>query len=376
MLKLFLLLNPIYVTLFWAWVLNTNRTEGNEPKMFLGKFMIVAFLLYSSHLFYFMPQPDVYHYIDPFYHLLNMLLYPMYYVYIRLLTIDRSFSLRRHSVFFIAPVVMFLLYGSGVLAMSKAEHIDYLYGMLLSEEKLSGIFLYQKTVYTLCRAVFIGQGISYMLLASRLVRTNRNALENYYANTAENRLDKIQLLNISLLITIISGIVLSVLGKESFMENIESGMFFPFLVLSVMLFFLGWLGNKQRSVLTTDEHCQTPVSLEQKQDKISVNAEQLSLIKQKLLRLFEEEKIFLNKDLTIWDVANVLGTNRTYISMIINNDLEQNFSAFVNSYRVKYAQSLLESNPNIGKQNLVEMSGFGSVASMKRAFSANETVRS
>jgi len=84
--------------------------------------------------------------------------------------------------------------------------------------------------------------------------------------------------------------------------------------------------------------------------------------------LFEEKKIFLNKDLTIWEVAKIIGTNRTYISSVINNDFKQNFSSFANSYRMKHAQAIKNQNPNIHKEDLAEMSGFGSVCSMHRAF--------
>jgi YesN/AraC family two-component response regulator len=63
-----------------------------------------------------------------------------------------------------------------------------------------------------------------------------------------------------------------------------------------------------------------------------------------------------------------VGTNRTYVSSVINNEFKQNFSSFVNSYRVKHAKMLQGNNPDISKQDLAEMSGFGSQVSMKRAF--------
>ena len=113
MFKIILLLNPIYVTLFWSLVLNTNRVKGNIPKLFLGKFMIVAFFLYLSHFFYYLPLPEVYHYADPFYHLFNLLVYPMYYIYIRLLTVDDRFEVKKHSIFLILPLLIFVLYVKG-----------------------------------------------------------------------------------------------------------------------------------------------------------------------------------------------------------------------------------------------------------------------
>lgn len=368
MFKIILLLNPIYVTLFWSLVLNTNRVKGNIPKLFLGKFMIVAFLLYLSHFFYYLPLPEVYHYADPFYHLFNLLVYPMYYIYIRLLTVDDRFEVKKHSIYLILPLLIFVLYGVGVLLMTQEEHVAYLYQQLFTSTPFSGIFLYQKTVYTLCRFVFIVQGLTYMWLSYRLVAKHKEHILNYYTNTADDSLDKIHILNITLSITIFAGILLSVLGKESFMSD-ERALILPSGIFSIMLFWIGWLGNKQRALLIND----VDVDSSEGYPQLVVDAEpttaQLAVVREKVIQLFEEEKIYLNKDLTIWEVARLIGTNRTYISSVINNDFKQNFSSFVNSYRMKHAQAIKSQKPNINKEDLADMSGFGSVSSMHRVFS-------
>lgn len=365
MLKLILLLSPVYVTLFWSITLHTNRVKGSEPKFFLGRFMGIACLLFFSHMLYFLPLPGLYHYADPFYHLLSLLVYPIYYVYIRLLTVDRVFDWKKHGVYFLPALLLFLLYLAGVLLMTKDEHLDYLYRLLLSGEKLRGIFLYQKSVYLTCRVVFIIQGLVYMWLSIRLVAANKKNVQNYYANTSADNLDKIYWLNISLFVTIVFGIILSLIGKENFVSD-EKSLILPSVIFSVTLFVIGWLGNIQRAVLTeSGDQFQDPV-IERIEEEYE--PDHLEDIRKKIKLLFDEGKIFLNKDLTIWEVARVVGTNRTYVSSVINNDFKQNFSSFVNSYRVKHAKMLQGNNPDISKQDLAEMSGFGSQVSMKRAF--------
>lgn len=365
MLKLILLLSPVYVTLFWSITLHTNRVKGSEPKFFLGRFMGIACLLFFSHMLYFLPLPGLYHYADPFYHLLSLLVYPIYYVYIRLLTVDRVFDWKKHGVYFLPALLLFLLYLAGVLLMTKDEHLDYLYRLLLSGEKLRGIFLYQKSVYLTCRVVFIIQGLVYMWLSIRLVAANKKNVQNYYANTSADNLDKIYWLNISLFVTIVFGIILSLIGKENFVSD-EKSLILPSVIFSVTLFVIGWLGNIQRAVLTeSGDQFQDPV-IERIEEEYE--PDHLEDIRKKIKLLFDEGKIFLNKDLTIWEVARVVGTNRTYVSSVINNEFKQNFSSFVNSYRVKHAKMLQGNNPDISKQDLAEMSGFGSQVSMKRAF--------
>ena len=298
MFKLILLLNPIYVTLFWILVLNTNKKQGNVPKLFLGRFMTVTFLLYLSHFFYYLPLPEIYHYIDPFYQLLNLLVYPMYYIYIRLLTVDDRFKIKKHSINLAFPILIFILYGVSTLLMTKEEHIDYLYRQLYTNAPLSGVFLYQKTIYLLCRIAFILQGVVYMWLSYRLVVKHKEHILNYYANTEDDSLDKIHILNITLSITIIMGILMSVLGKESFMSD-EKALILPSVIFSIMLFWIGWLGNKQRALLINDILLDGSVDYPQVTDDIEPTTVQLAVVREKIIKLFEEKKIYLNKDLTI-----------------------------------------------------------------------------
>jgi len=77
--------------------------------------------------------------------------------------------------------------------------------------------------------------------------------------------------------------------------------------------------------------------------------------------------IYLNKDLRIWELAKKIGTNRSYLSQIINTDYGQNFSTFVNSYRALHAENLQKSRPDLTKADIADLSGFGSWKSWKRA---------
>ena len=87
----------------------------------------------------------------------------------------------------------------------------------------------------------------------------------------------------------------------------------------------------------------------------------------KVLVLFEEEKIFLNSQLNIMDVVQAVGTNRTYISSIINQQYNQNFCSFVNSYRIEELEKILLENPDYTNEVLADSCGFGSLNSLKHA---------
>jgi len=251
MFKLFLLLNPIYATLFWAIVLSSVKPQGNEPKTFLGKFFFVACMTFVSYVFYFLPLPEIYVYEDSIYLLTHLSIFPMYYIYVRLLTVDRKLSWRKHYIHFVTPAILIVLYLICVFCMSKEETIDFIYNKLVSNEPVTGVFLFRKIIYNLTRITFIIQGIVYMTQSILVVRKNLQNVVNFYSNTEDDSLDKVQWLNITVSVTMSTCIVMEIFGKERFTGH-DFLLIGPSIVFTVMLFIIGWLGNKQRAVLLPD----------------------------------------------------------------------------------------------------------------------------
>lgn len=364
MFKLFLLLSPMYATMFWAVALNIVKKEGHEPKWFLGKFMIVSFIIFASHMLYYLPLPGLYIYFDSLYYLAHLLIFPLYYIYVRLLAIDREFSSRQHSKYLVVPVVAFAFYGIGTLFMSKAEYIGFVYNSLPEEVPVTGVFLYQKNVKYLINAVFVIQGIVYMTLSALTLNRNREKVADFYSNP-ETSLNKVQWLNITLLVTIGSCIVMEIISKESFTRN-SFFLIAPSVVLAVMLFWIGLLGNSQRQVLLSHEKDDGGDDTSDAPPVKQTTVEQ-RLLQMKIENLFTEKQVYLDEDLTIWDLVREVGTNRSYISRVINNNIGVNFSQFVNSYRLAHAQRLAAEQPGLTKKEIAEQSGFGSAKSMRRA---------
>jgi len=159
------------------------------------------------------------------------------------------------------------------------------------------------------------------------VKRNQRNVVNFYSNTEDDSLHKTQWLNATVSVTMTTCIIMEILGKENFTGH-DFFLLAPSVIFAIMLFCIGWLGNRQRAVLLTD------ISDENENAGMGEEIKSKNIhIKSRLEKLFDEEQIYLNKGLTIWELARKLGTNRSYLSHIINTDYGQNFSAFVNSYR-------------------------------------------
>lgn len=363
MIKTILLLNPVYVTLFWALVLSFHKRSKHVPKVFLGRFMLVAFILYLSHFFYFTLQYETYYYLDSIYTLASLLVYPMYHIYVRLLTIDIRFTFKLHGKYLFLPFIIFMLHITGYLLMDREAATHYLIYVLPGQSPGEGLTSYMLIVYQLFRAAFILQALIYLYLNYRLIVRHNKRLRDFYSNMEGRNLDWVQFFNFTLAITSLSSVILAFLGRDAFTE-IEFGLVFPSLVFSTMLFTIGYLGNIQREINWQKEV--------QKDKEDNTGGSFPAGMKEKLDRLFEKDMIFRNPDLKIWDVCSLLGTNRTYVSREINKLYGRNFCNHVNHYRIEYARKLIRESGKLDNAEVAELSGFGSVNSLYRAFQTFE----
>ena len=86
-----------------------------------------------------------------------------------------------------------------------------------------------------------------------------------------------------------------------------------------------------------------------------------------LSKLMNDDYIFLQQNLKINDLASMIGTNRTYLSRYVNQQLNMSFSDYINSKRIKYAVAVLKATPDISLIKLTAKSGFAN----RRSFLIN-----
>ena len=91
-------------------------------------------------------------------------------------------------------------------------------------------------------------------------------------------------------------------------------------------------------------------------------------IYERVLRYFEVSKPYLDNTLTISDIADIIFTNKVYISRAINHCTGRNFCQFVNYHRVSHAVELFRGNPQLKVVEIANRSGFNSSTSFNNAF--------
>jgi AraC-like DNA-binding protein len=89
------------------------------------------------------------------------------------------------------------------------------------------------------------------------------------------------------------------------------------------------------------------------------------------LKNFEDEKVFLRKDITLNSLAKKLNTNHTYLSRVINLHENKGFVSYINDLRIDYALHQFVNNKAFKKYTvsaIAEECGFNSSRSFSRAF--------
>lgn len=104
--------------------------------------------------------------------------------------------------------------------------------------------------------------------------------------------------------------------------------------------------------------------------RMPLSREETETYKTQLLHLFEQEKTWLDPELTLSQVAEKIDLNTTQLSYLINTGLGKNFNDFVNEYRVEAVKQKL-TDPAFAHLSLLGIAfecGFNSKATFNRAF--------
>ncbi len=154
-----------------------------------------------------------------------------------------------------------------------------------------------------------------------------------------------------------------------------------FLGLTVFAFLFGFYGVKQPGIFEEiDGHIETPQEINStayretnsngKYQRSSLKAKDIENIKGEIMEYMDREKPYLNRELTISDVAADLKIPRHFITEVINNHMGKNFYYLINEYRVEEAKKRLN-DPKYSNLTILAIaydSGFNSKSAFNTIF--------
>lgn len=324
---------PFMVCLVWTTILLIQIRKADRAHIALAIFGIVTAALYFCHYLHFNGIQT--RFSESLYYLCNLSVYPLYALYVKCLTGKSAPRALTFFWWFIPAVAVFVCSLTGWLRGIGGASM------------VAQVLFPVVTIYS-------------SVIAARDLFRFRLSVNNYYSNPEEKRLDPLFVLLLLLVVTAMMSFTVNLLGRDHFMGSLE--LMIPSVGFSALLFSIFYIGDKT----------EFPADEVRVEDSVVMLADtddgtQMSLM-EKIQAQMQARQLFRSKGLTVSDLAEAVGSNRTYVSACINKLGKKSFSDYVNSWRIRYARLLMEEKPPLSISEVADRSGFSDRVSFYRSF--------
>ena len=336
-----------------------NRQLREQHTLFA--FMLTATLLYVGHYIYFNRAVDLLPLSDILYVSANLTVYPLYLIYIIRLT---SKWRAVYWLMLLPGLLAIMATGTGYIFMTDEEDRMFVHNYLYhnSQTGLTDMALFQAYIRQFCKLVFAIEVIATVVIGSMMIRRYDRMVDEFYADTDDKSMRNIQsILYLVLTIAVLSFIV-NIIGRARFTDH-EIILTTTSLMFSALLFAIGYQGlHRHFSIIDMRTNKEQVSNDDSAALKDAVNRS----MTERIIALVENDKIYLQPDLKLDDLAQMMHTNRTYIYQAVNQQMGISFNEFINRYRIAHAKRLMASDPTLSMNDVALLSGFASLSSFYR----------
>ncbi len=205
----------------------------------------------------------------------------------------------------------------------------------------------------------------YYVLSLRLIKRYSQRISNYFSSVKKIDLKWAQFLFIGLMVNWLFSVLVFISMSLGYNPHRYANQFLFFLS-TVFIYILGYMGLNRPDKFVDPTFLEYIDSCEKKESGQQVSETDTN----KILDRMEREKVFQDPDLTLTDLSRQTAIPVRRLSQLINKKFKQNFSSFVNGYRVEEAKKII-STSNKKNYNILEVAfevGFNSKSAFNAAF--------
>lgn len=286
---------------------------------------------------------------------------PALWFYIRSLS-GPGFRFRAAYLLHFVPFIFFLVYQYfSFIQLPAPEKIRLLENDLFKEQTFYKISVLAIGVST----------ITYNIWALNLIRRRRDRLMQQYSKIEDIDLRWLRALIIAALISYSVNVALFNLDLIFHFATYRFLMFLSYSFASVYILFLGYFGLRQGNIFIDSLRDTGEQDVRSGAARLASPAESTedAFIKT-LIREMEEKQPYLDPEITISRLSEILNVRTGFLSEVLNSRLNQNFFDFINRYRVGEFknQCISKTNSHLSITGIAYNCGFNSKASFYRAF--------
>ncbi|NLX67383.1 MAG: AraC family transcriptional regulator [Bacteroidales bacterium] len=369
----FFIVMPMFISLFWAILLLLDK-KTNIPKRYLAFFFFLSTISYFVCALFFYGERKLFVFWDNIYLFTSLAAYPLFYNYIRVVTKDESLPLKR--ILLLVPALCMAIFSFWLyFSMTPQEMSIYFEKIVCRQPEKNGIFSpllqLQQLKLHLFKVVFTLQVMVTLYCSHKQIKQYNNRIKKSCSSSCNKQLSPInQLFYLFLAGSIISLITYFVGGEYLFERSWSIAL--TALLHSIFLFAIGFIGFYQNDIIVEfnrDLQATDITDTEKSAEGFEIKSTKQRYLQQ-LDQLMQEEQLFKNPDIKITDIVVMLGSNRTYVSQLINEEKGVNFREWINRYRVEYVKELMmdPEQSHLSIIAIAEMAGFSSKSTFYRVF--------
>ncbi len=249
---------------------------------------------------------------------------PLLYLYVRFMT-DPGRRFNWFALLHFIPFLVFLI----ISVIFRSEHLVRDLRNFFVQDKLISL----RIVYGTC---FFFSITGYSILAFIEISRHQRNLRNLVSYTSKViTLNWLKVVSISFYAAYF---ILFILGGLNMMGNFIpfDPYFIIFGFIAIFSFVYSFYGIKQPVIFGDQVKVEEYEKKEtEKYSRSGLRDEQGDEYLKTLLSYMEQNKPYLERDLTIHDLSQLTGIPRHYITQVLNEKYERNFFTFINEYRVK-----------------------------------------
>ena len=362
-----LLILVIQGLIFVILIFSRYFKKKNISDLFLGLILLLTCYTQICYTIGFMGWYDEFRTTKINYFLINITfaLAPLIYFYVKSIT-QSNFKFKKNYWWSFSFAIAFIIYRFSIYSYDVFQpgFKDVQNGILkinLDEAYIQDISSFIETAFMLLFLAFTFQHFY----------NYRNKIKQYFSNTYKLELNWILTFLILFTVLFLYGTIQDVIGSFYTDLNYEQRWWLNFLTAIVTL-FVGIKGYyTDTTKLNKLDFTFSPKTIGIPEDasdyeEKTFSEEHIQLIK----RLMEEEKVYLNPELNLSDLAKMANMTRGQLSEIVNTAFKNNFNDFVNSYRVEAFKTMLRNNKHkqLSLLGIAQDCGFNSKATFNRVF--------
>ncbi|AZA83979.1 AraC family transcriptional regulator [Chryseobacterium lactis] len=218
-------------------------------------------------------------------------------------------------------------------------------------------------------SLILFQAVFYTLLSYITIRKHQKKIQQFSSNTEGINLNWLEYIILVLLIVNIIYVIYNLFYDPKALN------FFINAVFLLVIYCVGYYSLKQKEIYPLEEKQRNElISINEDVDSDEVKRklisdDELTRIKTQLDEVMELQKPYLDSELNLIKLAEMLSVSTHHLSYVINTGFGKNFFQYVNEFRVNYAKRLLkQTDSKLSILGIAYESGFNSKTSFNTTF--------